>query len=75
MVEILPKDNLYAFVIGLKITTCNDHDIFICSIINMTSHGGSIGNTFDVIGHDLGVLKISADYIRLIKSTLLPRTS
>ena len=60
VIEILPEDNLCVLVLGLKITACNGHDTLICSIINMTSHCNPIGNTFDVIKHDLGMLKISA---------------
>ena len=60
VIEILPEDNLCVFVLGLKITACNGHDMLICSIINMTSHCGLIGNMFDMIEHDLGILKISA---------------
>ena len=60
VIEILPEDNLCILVLRLKITTCNGHDTLICSIINMTSHYGPIGNMFDVFKHDLGMLKISA---------------
>ena len=60
VIEILPEDNLCVLVLGLKITACNGHDTLICSIINMTSRCSPIGNTFDVIKHDLGMLKISA---------------
>ena len=60
VIEILPEDNLCVLVLGLKITACNGHDALICSIINMTSHCSPIGNTFDVIKHDPGMLKISA---------------
>ena len=59
VIEILPEDNLYALVVELKITACNGHDMLICSIINMSSHCGPIGNMFDVIKHDLGIIKIS----------------
>ena len=58
MVEILSKDNFCILVLGLKITACNGHDTLICSIINMTSHCGPIGNTFDMIKQDPGMLKI-----------------
>ena len=60
VIEILPEDNLCVLVLGLKITAYNGHDTLICSIINMTSHCSPIGNTFDVIKHDSGMLKISA---------------
>ena len=60
VIEILPEDNLCVLVLGLKITTCNGHDTLICSIIDMTSHCGPIGNTFDMIEHDPGMLEISA---------------
>ena len=60
VIEILLEDNLCVLVLGLKITTCNGHDTLICSIINMTSHCSPIGNTFDMIKHDPGMLKISA---------------
>ena len=60
VIEILLEDNLCVLVLGLKITACNGHDTLICSIINMTSHCSPIGNTFDVIKYDLGMLKISA---------------
>ena len=60
VVEILPEDNMCVLVIGLKIPACNGHDTLICSIINMTSHCGPIDNTFDVIKHDPGMLKIFA---------------
>ena len=60
MIEILSEDNLCVLVLGLKITACNGHDTLICSIINMISHCGPIGNTFDLIKHDPGMLKISA---------------
>ena len=59
MVEILPNDNLCLFVFRLKITACNDHDTLICCIVNMTSHSGSISNSFDMIKYYPGMLKIS----------------
>ena len=59
VIEILLEDNLCVLVLGLNITACNGHDTLICSIINMTSHCGPIGNTFDVIKHDPSMLKIS----------------
>ena len=60
VIEILLEDNLCVLVLELKIIACNGHDTLICSIINMTSHCGPIGNMFDVIEHDPGMLKISA---------------
>ena len=60
LVEILAEDNLCVIVLGLKITVCNGHDTLICSIVNMISHCGLIGNTFDVIEHDPDMLKIFA---------------
>ena len=60
--KLFQKDDMYGhdvLILRLKITACNGHDMLICGIVNMTSHGGSIGNTFDAIGHDPGMLKIS----------------
>ena len=62
VVEIFSEDNFCVLVLGLKITTCNGHATFICSIINMTSHCGPIDNTFDMIKYDPGMLKKSVGF-------------
>ena len=72
MIKILLEDDLCIFIFGLKITTCNGHDTLICSIVNMTSHGGPIDNTFNMIKHDPCMLKISA---RLHPSNLAHSTT
>ena len=60
MVEILPEDDLCIFVLRLEVTACNGHDTLICGVIHMIRHGGPIGNTLDMVEHDLGKLKISS---------------
>ena len=58
VVEIFSKYHLYIHVLGVEITSYNDHDTLICEPIYITCHNCPINNTFDMIGHNPSMFKI-----------------
>ena len=60
VVEILPEKDLCIFVFRQEIIACNGYDTLICQVVYTIGHGCPIGNMFDMIRYDLGMLKIYA---------------
>ena len=44
----------------MKVATNNGHDALVGSVIHVACHGGPLGDTFDMVGHDPSMLKIPA---------------
>jgi hypothetical protein len=58
VVEVMPEKNLSIFVIGLKVAASDDRDALVGSVVYVAGHGGPLGHTFDMIGHDPNMLEI-----------------
>jgi hypothetical protein len=60
MVEVMPEKNLSILVFGLEVAASDGHDALVGSVVYVASHGGPLGDAFDMVGHDPSMLKIPA---------------
>ena len=59
IIEVLSKYHMRSSIFRLHIIDCNHHDLTLCRVIDVASHGGPLFDTLDVIEHDPCVLQIS----------------
>jgi hypothetical protein len=57
VVEVMPEKNLSILVLGLEVATSDGHDALIGSVIYVAGFGGPLGDVFEMVGHDLSMLK------------------
>jgi hypothetical protein len=58
---ISPREkHLSIIFFELKVATSNSHDALVGLVVYVASHGGSLGHTFDMVGHDPSMLEIPA---------------
>ena len=60
VVEVVLEKHLSNFVLGLEVAASNGHDALVSTVVYVANHGCPLGDTFDMVGHDPSMLKISA---------------
>jgi hypothetical protein len=60
VVEVMPEKNLSILVLGLEVAASDGQDALVNFVVYVASHGGPLGNTFDMVGHDPNMLEILA---------------
>ena len=60
VVEVMLEKHLSIFIFELEIAASDGHNALVGSIVYVAYHGGPLGDTFDMIGHDPNVFKIPA---------------
>jgi hypothetical protein len=58
MVEVMSKKHLSIFVLKLEVTASNGHDVLVCPVVYVASHGGPLGHSLDMVRHDPNMLEI-----------------
>jgi hypothetical protein len=51
---------LSTLILGLEVAASNGHDMLVGSVVYVAGHGGLLGDTFDMVGHDPSMLGIHA---------------
>ena len=66
-VEVVPEKHLSNFVLGLKIAASDGYDALVGFVMYVAGHGGPLGNSFDMVGHDPSMIEIitKADLLHL----------
>ena len=72
LVEVLQGKNLSIIVLGLKVATIDGHDALVGSVVYVASHGGPLGDVFDMVRRDPSMLEISTRLYAINKSTPSP---
>jgi hypothetical protein len=60
VVEVVPEKHLSIIVLRLETAANNSHDALVGPVVNVTGHGGPLGDAFDMVGHDPNMLEITA---------------
>lgn len=60
VVEVVPEKHLSILVLRLEVTTSDGHDALVGPVVNVASHGGPLGDAFDMVRHDPCILEITA---------------
>jgi hypothetical protein len=60
VVEVVPEQHLNILVLRLEIAASNSHDALVGPVVHVASHGGPLGDSFDMVRHDPSILEITA---------------
>ena len=60
VVEVVPEKHLSILVLRLEVAASDGHDALVGSVVHVAGHGGPLGDTFDMVGHDPSMLEIPA---------------
>jgi hypothetical protein len=52
VVEVMLEKHLSILVLVLEVATNNDHYALVSFVVYVTSHGGPLGDAFDLVGHN-----------------------
>ena len=70
VVEVMPEKTFSILAFGLEVAANNCHDALVGFVVYVAGHGGSFGDTFDIIGHDPSMLEIPPGCMHLTKADL-----
>ena len=59
-VEVMSKKHLSILVLGLEVAASDCHDALVRPITYVAGHGGPLGDTLDMVGHDPSMHEIHA---------------
>ena len=62
MVEVLPENYLSILVLRLEVVGCNAHDTLVDAIVDVACHDGPMGNSFDMVGYNPSIYKITTRF-------------
>jgi hypothetical protein len=60
VVEVVPEQHLSILVLRLEVAASDGHDALVGPVVNVAGHGGPLGDSFDMVGHDPSMLEITA---------------